>query len=178
MSGRQMVSVACLAIGVVVVAERSAMAQDASIDATQVIEAASAVTAAPLAAAVTPAEMAPLTAQPKAEFSPARRPAWFVPMHVLTVAVQALDAHSTLDVLKHRGVEASPLQQEMTANKFAFLAVKAGVAAAVVYATQKLSKRHRVGAVLTAAAVNSAYLTAATRNYRSARMMESRLGRR
>jgi hypothetical protein len=57
----------------------------------------------------------------------------------------------------------------MTGNKTAFLVLKAGMAAAVVYATDRISKRHRVGAVVTAAAINSVYLTLAAQNYRSAR---------
>lgn len=171
-------SLACLVAGSMVVAERSAVAQDALIETTQVIETASAVTATPFAVAVAPAEGASNTDEPRAEFSPSKRPSWFVPVHFFTAAVQGLDAHSTLGILKHRGVEASPLYMGMTGNKLTFLAVKAGIAATVIYATEKLSKRHRVAAALTAVAVNSAYLTVAARNYKSARTMESRLGQR
>jgi len=51
-----------------------------------------------------------------------------------------------------------------------------GFAAAVVFATGKLSKRHRVGAVVTAAAINSVYLTMAAGNYRAARAERIRMG--
>lgn len=164
----------CLAVVALAGSARSAVAQDALIEPTQLIEASSVVAARPAAAIAADSTDA---IEPRKEVSPAKRPSWVVPMHVLTATVQGIDAHSTLDVLAHRGAESPSLYHRMTANKMAFVAVKAGIAATVIYATDKLSKRHRVGAVLTAAAVNSVYLVVAAQNYRSVRARESRLGR-
>ena len=161
----RVVPIVCLAIGLFAVAERPVFAQDASIE-SQLLETGTAV-AAPVAAAVASKDVPAEAALP--EFSSGKPPRWFVPIHLFSIAVQGIDAHSTLRMLEHRGVEASPLYKGMTGNKVTFLAVKAGVAATVVYATGKLSKRHRAAAVLTAAAINSVCLTMAASNYRSAR---------
>lgn len=161
----RVVPIVCLAIGLFAVAERPAFAQDASIE-SQLLDTGTAM-AAPVAAAAARANL-PAEA-PLPEFSSGKQPRWFLPIHLFSIAAQGLDAHSTLRTLERRGVETSPLYHGMTGNKVTFLAVKAGVTAAVVYATGKLSKRHRAAAVVTAAAINSVYLTMAASNYRSAR---------
>jgi hypothetical protein len=158
--------IVCLAIGLLAVTGRQAVAQDSSID-SQVIETRSAAAATPAATAAV-AEVP--TDAPLPELSSGKQPAWFLPIHLFSVAVQGLDAHSTLRTLEHRGLDVSPLYKGMTGNKAAFLAVKAGTAVAVVYATTKIARHHRLGAVVTAAAINSVYLTMAARNYRSVRL--------
>ncbi len=161
----RLVPIVCLAIGVFACVEQPAFAQDTSIE-SQLLETGTAV-AAPVAAAVASTDVLAEPAAP--EFSSGKQPRWFLPIHLFSIAVQGIDAHSTMRMLEHRGVEVSPLYRGMTGNKVTFLAVKAGVTAAVVYATGRLSKRHRAASVLTAAAINSVYLTMATNNYRSAR---------
>ena len=87
-------------------------------------------------------------------------------MHIATITMQALDAHSTYSALHHGNiVEANPLMRGMAENTATLVAVKAGVAAATVYATEKLARRHRLVAFATALAVNSAYAMVVARNY-------------
>lgn len=167
---RRVVGIVSLAIGLLAVTGQPALAQDASID-SQVTETGLAVAPTPVATSAIVAE-AP-AAVPRPELSAGKRPGWFVAIHLFSVAVQGLDAHSTLRTLEYRGPDVRPLDKGMTGNKAAFLALKAGMAATVVYATDKIAKRHRVGAVVTAAAINSVYLTMAAHNYRSVRANEN-----
>jgi hypothetical protein len=173
---RQLALAALVAIGVVLVTMQPAMAQDSSIEVTPVIDSTTVVATAPTAVA-DPSQMTSDAATPKGESSPGKRPAWILPIHILSIAVQGLDTHSTFAVLKNHSVDLSPLNRHVTGNKVSFLAVKAGITAAVVCATDRLAKRHRIGAVVAAAAVNSAYLTIAATNYRSARATQARFGR-
>jgi hypothetical protein len=99
---------------------------------------------------------------------PARQesPQWLTPMHIATVTMQMLDAHSTYSAIHDaRIVEANPLMRSLAEKPATLLAVKAGVAAAIVYSTEKLAKRHRVAAFVSALAVNSAYAMLVARNY-------------
>ena len=97
------------------------------------------------------------------------RPQWLTPMHIATVTMQMLDAHSTYAAIHDaRVVEANPLMRSMAENPAALIAVKAGVAAAIVYSTEKLARRHRVVAFASALAVNSAYAMLVAHNYRIA----------
>jgi hypothetical protein len=101
-----------------------------------------------------------------AEATRRERPKWLVPMHMATITTQALDAHSTYSALHHNNVvEANPLMKGMAEHATALVAVKAGVAAAIVYSTEKLARRHRFAAFATALAVNSAYAMLVARNY-------------
>jgi hypothetical protein len=90
-------------------------------------------------------------------------------LYVSTVAMQALDMHSTLSAFRAGGVEANPLMQGVTTNRAAFLAVKAGVAASTVLATRQLAKRNKVAAIVTLVAINSAYAFVVNHNYKIAR---------
>ncbi|MGH9383060.1 MAG: hypothetical protein ACRD2N_02025, partial [Vicinamibacterales bacterium] len=125
---RQLVSPALVGIGLVVVTAQPVMAQDVSIEAIQVIDTASAVTLAPMAVAAVRAETAILTEIPTVEVSVGKRRAWFLPIHVFSVAVQGLDAHSTFQVLTNRSLETDALSRPVTGGKVAFVAVKAGMA--------------------------------------------------
>ena len=48
-------------------------------------------------------------------------------LYASTVAMQALDVHSTLKALGNGGIEANPMMSGLTRNKAAFIAVKAAV---------------------------------------------------
>lgn len=168
---RQFSVLVLVAVGVLALCTPSALAQDTPSDSVLTIETSS------VGADTVSAEPAVRADAPGVEFISGKRPSWFRPIHMLSATVQGLDAHSTFEALKGRGVESNPLVKHMTSNKVAFLAVKAGVAAAVIYATDRMSKRHRVAAVVTAAVVNSAYVAIAASNYRIARASEARLGR-
>ncbi len=105
-------------------------------------------------------------AESSAAASRSERPKWLLPMHAVTITMQALDAHSTYSALRHSDiVEANPLMRGMAENTPALVAVKAGVAAAIVYSTEKLAQRHRFVAFASALAVNSAYAMLVARNY-------------
>jgi hypothetical protein len=102
------------------------------------------------------------------------RPQWLTPMHIATVTMQMLDAHSTYAAIHDAHiVEANPLMRSMAENTATLVAVKAGVAAAIVYSTEKLARRHRVAAFATALAVNSAYAMLVAHNYSIARQRSS-----
>ena len=111
-----------------------------------------------------PAVFAPLYAEPK-------RPSWFMALHVLTAGLRVADAHSTLSGLKTGAVEANPLMSPVAKNGPALVAMKAGVAAGVIYATERMSRGNRVAAVLTAIAINGTYAMVVAHNYRLARSL-------
>lgn len=102
------------------------------------------------------------------------RPAWLVPMHVATATIQALDAHSTYKTFHHRGVETNLLLKGVTSNQATFFAIKAGVAAAVIYSTEKLARRNRPAAFALGLAVNSAFAMLAAHNYSEAARLSPR----
>ena len=93
-------------------------------------------------------------------------------LYVSTAAMQALDVHSTLTVMKQGGGEQNPFMQGVAGNTGALIAMKAGVAAGTIFATHKASKRNKVAAIVTAVAINSAYLFVVSHNYRVARSLQ------
>ena len=92
-------------------------------------------------------------------------------LQISTVAAQALDVHSTMKALNAGAVEANPLMSGVVKNKAAFIGVKAAMSAGLMYATHKMAKRNKVAAIVTAAALNSAYLFVAQHNYKVARSL-------
>ncbi len=98
-----------------------------------------------------------------------RRPgsaALLTSLYASTMALQALDVHSTLSAFRAGAIEANPLMQGVTKNRAAFMAVKAGVAASTVLAARQLAKRNKVAAVVTLVTINSAYAFVITHNYK------------
>lgn len=104
--------------------------------------------------------------------NPSSTNALLVALQATTIAAQALDIHSTLKAVDHGAIEANPLMSGLVQNKAAFIGVKAGLTAGFMYATHKMAKRNKVGAILTAAAVNSVYLVVAHHNYKVARSLQ------
>ena len=90
-------------------------------------------------------------------------------LYASTIAMQALDVHSTLSAFRAGAVEGNPMMAGVTKNRAAFMAVKAGVAASTVLAARQLAKRNRVAAVVTLVAINSAYAFVVNHNYKIAR---------
>lgn len=90
-------------------------------------------------------------------------------LYVSTVAMQALDVHSTWSAMRAGAVEANPMMAGVARNRAAFIAVKAGVAATTVLAAQKLARRNKVAAIVTLVAINSAYAYIVNHNYRIGR---------
>jgi hypothetical protein len=91
-----------------------------------------------------------------------------VALQATTLATQALDVHSTLKALDAGAVEANPVMSGVVKNKAALIGVKAAMGAGLMYATHRMAKRNKVAAIVTAAAVNSAYLFVAHHNYKLA----------
>jgi hypothetical protein len=81
-------------------------------------------------------------------------------------ALQALDVHSTLSVLDTgAGREANPVAGAIVASPAKFVAVKAGVAAGIVLATDRLRKRNPKTALALMIGLNGAYAAIAAHNY-------------
>jgi hypothetical protein len=92
-----------------------------------------------------------------------------VPLYVSFAALQALDVQSTRTALDRGGREANPVMAGVVGSPVAFVALKAATGAAVIYASEKMRRRSRVGALVTMAALNGLYATIVMRNYAAAR---------
>lgn len=99
--------------------------------------------------------------------------AWTTPVLVslqaATIATQLLDVHSTMRAMNVGAVEANPMMSGLVQNRAAFIGVKAAMGAGLVYATHRIGKSNKIGAIIVAAAVNSAYVMIANHNYKVAR---------
>jgi hypothetical protein len=89
-------------------------------------------------------------------------------LYASTVAVQAMDLHSTMTGIKAGASEGNPLMGGATKNAAVFIGVKAAVTAGTIFAAQKLAKRNKPAAIAMLIAVNSAYAMIAVHNYRVA----------
>ncbi len=93
-------------------------------------------------------------------------------LQATTMVTQMLDVHSTLRALEVGAVEANPMMGGLVKNRAAFIGVKAAMGAGLMYATHRLSKNNKVGAIVMATVVNSAYIFVARHNYRVARSLQ------
>jgi hypothetical protein len=109
------------------------------------------------------AETVPFEARPFAQTS--QRPAPLLGLYVSFAALQVLDVASTRMALRAGGVEANPLVGSIAGSPLALTAVKAGVAGAMIYASERLWKTNRKAAVLTMIGLNAAYGIAVAHNY-------------
>lgn len=128
-----------------------------------------------LSTAVAPSAMMPVEQGPNL-LSPAyRKPSGpstvMTSLYAATAAMQALDVHSTLMAIDRGAVEGNPVMGNLTGNKAAFMALKAGVAFSTVMAARNMSKRNKVAAIATLVAINSAYAMVVTHNYRVAQKL-------
>jgi len=86
------------------------------------------------------------------------------------IALQGLDIHSTRGaVASGDGREANPAMEPIVKNSAAFIAVKAGATAGVIWASEKMWKKHRKAAVVFATAINVAMAAIVANNYRLSR---------
>ncbi|MEO8481886.1 MAG: DUF5658 family protein [Acidobacteriota bacterium] len=109
---------------------------------------------------------------PASAFRPARiqkRSSLMTALYASTFTMQALDVHSTLKAFGAGAREANPLMANVTKNKLAFVALKAGIATSTVLAAHSMSRTNKIGAVMTLVAINSAYAMIVDHNYRVAR---------
>jgi hypothetical protein len=95
-------------------------------------------------------------------------------LYASTAVVQGLDAQSTFKALSVGAVESNSLVKPFAANRPAFIALKAAMATAFIYAGHDLAKRHKVGAILALGLVNSLYTAIALHNYHVVHLMDER----
>jgi hypothetical protein len=100
---------------------------------------------------------------------PPDRPAALMPLYGSLIALQGLDIHSTRRALGSGGSEANPAMRPVVKNSAAFVAVKAGATAGVIWASEKLWKKNRKAAVIFASVVNVAMAAVVANNYRVSR---------
>jgi hypothetical protein len=86
-------------------------------------------------------------------------------------ALQAFDVYSTRQALARGAREANPLMQGVVGNTGAFMAVKAGVAAATIVAAERLWKGNKAAAIAVMVASNSVAAVVAARNARTLRQL-------
>jgi hypothetical protein len=97
-----------------------------------------------------------------------RRGALITSMYVSFIALQALDAHSTIRALDRGARESNPVIEPFAHNTPALIALKAGTAAGVLYMTDRVRRHNKLASIVIMAAANSAYATIVARNYRIA----------
>jgi hypothetical protein len=90
-------------------------------------------------------------------------------VYASTALMHALDVDSTLKALKRGAVEANPLMSGVVNNRMAFIATKAAIAAGSIYATSRIARSNKLGAIIAATAMNSAYAMIVRNNYAIAR---------
>jgi len=92
------------------------------------------------------------------------------PFHAWTAAMQGLDAHSTFRAIDAGHAEGDPLLRGLSANRPAFIAVRTGVAAAIIYGSSYLARNHKKTALATLIGINLAYAFIVQRNYQISRI--------
>lgn len=94
------------------------------------------------------------------------RPAPLVPMYASFATLQALDYHSTTRAISQGiGREANPLARPIVEHPAGFVALKAGATAGMIWASERMWKRHPVQAVVFMAAANTAMAIVVAHNY-------------
>ena len=97
------------------------------------------------------------------------RPGALLPLYGSLIALQGLDIHSTHSALEAGDREANPAMRPVVKNGAAFLAVKAGAPASVIWVSEKMWKKNRKAAVILTAVVNAAMAAVVANNYRVSR---------
>jgi hypothetical protein len=82
------------------------------------------------------------------------------------IALQALDAHSTLRAIDSGHVEQNPLMRWTVEHPVVLVSMKAAATAATILVAERIRKRHPGRAVVFMAAVNTAYALVVLHNYR------------
>ena len=116
-------------------------------------------------------EAAPVASTTERNMFDRSRNTRLLPLYASTAMFQALDVHSTLQVLGQGGGEGNPLMRGMVSNKPVFIAAKAAIAASTIYAASRIAKRSKVGAIITLVGLNSAYAFVVSHNYKLAHQM-------
>jgi len=94
------------------------------------------------------------------------RPKSLIPLYVSFAALQALDAHSTLQAIDNGHGEGNPLVGTFTTTPGAMVGLKLASTAGTIYLTERLWRKHRGAAIALMIAVNGAYAAVVAHNYR------------
>jgi hypothetical protein len=92
-----------------------------------------------------------------------------VPLYASFAMLQTLDAHSTIRAIENGATERNPLLRDLAGHPAGLFALKAGVTASTILLTEKIRKKHPVGAIVLMAALDSFYATVVVHNYRATR---------
>lgn len=76
------------------------------------------------------------------------RPRVLPALYAGNIALQAFDVYSTTHALNLGAVEANPVMQRVVGHLPAFIALKASVAGASIYASERLWREHHRGAAI------------------------------
>jgi hypothetical protein len=113
----------------------------------------------PCRAPLTPAGLLTVTPQQK-------RSSVMTTLYVWTAGMQVLDTHSTLTAHQYGLEERNPLMRELAKSPPAFIAVKAGVTAGVIYLADKSAKHNKVATIVALVGANVAYAFIVSHNYK------------
>ena len=91
------------------------------------------------------------------------RPALLIPLYIGNVALHGADVHSTMQAMKLGHREGNPLFRDGVSRTM--VGAKLAGCALTILVAEKLSKRHRVGAVSVMLVSNAALAFIAARNY-------------
>jgi hypothetical protein len=94
------------------------------------------------------------------------RPKSLLPLYLSFAALQALDAHSTLEAIDNGHGERNPLVSTFTTTPGAMVGLKLASTAGTIYLTERLWRKHRGAAIALMIAVNGAYAAVVAHNYR------------
>jgi hypothetical protein len=126
-----------------------------------------ALSVAPVPMPVTPQWWSPPVAMTK--YTPYRTSPLMFSLYAATAMTQAFDAHSTLRAIDNGAREGNPALSSLAEHRTSFLLLKAGAAAGTIYLGRRIDKHHRVMAIVSLVAVNSAYAMLIRHNYSVAR---------
>ncbi len=112
----------------------------------------------------TPKPALQLPSQPKASRG-------LLPLFASYAALQALDVHSTLQAMDRGAYERNAIVAPFVSRPAAFIAFKAGMTAATVFAAERLSKRNRIASYAVMIGLNFAYAAVVVHNYRVAQQL-------
>jgi hypothetical protein len=126
-----------------------------------------ALSVAPVALPAAPQWWSPPAAM--TSYTPYRTSPLMFSLYAATAMTQALDAHSTLRAIGNGAREGNPALSSLAEHRTSFLLLKAGAAVGTIYLGRSIDRHHRVMAIVSLVAVNSAYAMIAQHNYRIAR---------
>src|SRR5207253_7791190 len=93
------------------------------------------------------------------------RPQPLVPLYVSFATLEALDIASTARVLESGGRESNPIVASVWGSPVALAALKAGTAAGLIFAAERLRRDHPKAALILMIAGNSGMAAIVAHNY-------------